>query len=186
VKSLGVFHRYGRCNRASVLTIATNLLPIFLLALSVTAPQAAQRAEPEGPRTRHADYQVPAGTYLQIELRTNLSSNSSAAGDPVDGRLRLPLTSEGVEVVPAGAKLLGTVREVESAGKKLRGRLVFAFHLVEHPETGSLATIKSSDLTFASPTPKKGNVYPELKLEKGHEVSVSLLAPLTVRIPRAK
>jgi hypothetical protein len=159
--------------------IATSLLPILLLALSVTAPRPSQRAE-------YADYQVPAGTYLQIELRTNLSSNSSSADDPVDGRLRLPLTSGGIEVVPAGTTLLGTVREVESAGKKQRGRLVFAFHILEHPETGSRATIKTSELTFASPSPKKGNVYPELKLEKGQEVSVSLLAPLTVRIARAK
>jgi len=152
----------------------------------VTAPRAAQRAELEGARTRHADYQVPAGTYLQIELRTNLSSNSSAAGDPVDGRLLLPLTSEGKELVPAGATLLGSVREVEPAGKKQRGRLVFTFHVVEHPETGSHATIKGTVLTFASPDPKKGNVYPELKLEKGLDLSISLLAPLTVRIPRAK
>jgi hypothetical protein len=167
-------------------TIATGLLPILLLGLSVSAPRPAQRAAAEGSRTQHADYQVPAGTYLQIELRTNLSSNSSAAGDPVDGRLRLPLTSEGMELVPAGATLLGSVREAEPAGKKLRGRLVFTFHVLEHPETGSLATIKGSVLTFASPAPKKGNVYPELRLEKGLDVSVSLLAPLTVRIPRAK
>jgi hypothetical protein len=169
-----------------VRTITTAFLPFFLLALSVTAPRASQRAELEGSRTGHTDYQVPAGTHLQIELRTSLSSNSSALGDPVDGRLRLPLTSEGVEVVPAGASLLGNVRVVESAGKKQRGRLVFAFHILEHPETGSLATIKSAELAFASPPPKKGNVYPELKLEKGLEVSASLLAPLTVRIPRAK
>ena len=165
--------------------IATGLLPVLLLALSVTAPRS-QRAELDGSRTRHADYQVPAGTYLQIELRTNLSSNSSSAGDPVDGRLLLPLTSEGMELVPAGATLLGSVREVEPAGKKQRGRLVFTFHVVEHPETGSLATIKGTVLTFASPAPKKGNVYPELKLEKGQDLSISLLAPLTVRIPRAK
>ncbi len=81
---------------------------------------------------------------------------------------------------------MGTVREAESAGKKLRGRLVFAFHILEHPDTGSLVTIKGTELTFSSPAPKKGNVYPELKLEKGQELSVSLLAPVVVRIPRTK
>jgi hypothetical protein len=162
--------------------VTTSSLTVFLLASSVAAPRA-QRAPVEGLRTGHTDYRVPAGTHLEIELRSNLASNSSAVGDPVDGRLRFPLTSDGVELVPAGAKVLGTLSEVESAGKKQRGRLVFAFHLLEHPGTGSLATIKSTVLTFASPPPKKGNVYAELRLEKGQEVSVSLLAPLTVRLP---
>ena len=130
--------------------------------------------------------QVPAGIHLEIELQTNLSSNSSAVGDPVDARLRWPLTAEGVELVPAGATLLGSVSEVEPAGKKKRGRLVFAFHTIEHPETGSRAMIKSAGLAFASDLPKKGNVYPELKLENGLDASISLLAPLTVQIPGAR
>lgn len=162
------------------------LTVVFLVALSVTTPRAFERTELQRARASHTDYQIPAGTYLQIELRTNLSSNVNAVGDPVDGRLRLPLTSEGVELVPAGATVLGTVREVEPAGKKRRGRLVFAFHVIEHPKTGSLAMIKGTVLSFASDPPKKGNVYPELKLEKGVDASVSLLAPLTVRIPGAK
>jgi len=84
----------------------------------VTTPQASPRDTRQRSATRYRDYQVPAGTYLQVELRTNLSSNSNAVSDPVDGRLRLPLTAEGVELVPAGATLLGSVSEVEPAGKK--------------------------------------------------------------------
>jgi hypothetical protein len=37
-----------------------------------------------------------------------------------------------------------------------------------------------------SDLPKKGNVYPELKLENGLDASISLLAPLTVQIPGAR
>jgi hypothetical protein len=106
--------------------------------------------------------------------------------DPVDARLHLPLTVEGVEVIPAGATVLGTVKVAEPAGKKLRGRLVVGFHVIEHPGTGSLATIKSTALAYVSDPPKKGNVYPDVRLEKGLEASTSLLAPLTVRIPRSK
>lgn len=101
----------------------------------------------------------------------------------MDGRLLLPLTVDGVELVPAGATVLGTVSEAEPAGKKQRGRLAFAFHIIEHPETGSRATIRGTVLTFASETPRKGNMFPELRLEKGLDASISLLAPLTVRIP---
>jgi hypothetical protein len=114
---------------------------MVFLTLNAATPQP-QRAGTEATRSAHRDYQVPAGTYLQIELRSALSSNANAPGDPVDGRLRAPLVSEGVELVPAGAAVLGTLRLVESAGKRQRGGLVFAFHAIEHPETGSLATIK--------------------------------------------
>jgi hypothetical protein len=169
-------------------TIPTShLVTIALLALSVTPPHASARSDAQRPTAKQTDHQVAAGTYLEIELRTSLSSNTSNAGDPVDGRLRLPLTSaDGVELVPAGATVLGTVSEAEPAGKKLRGRLVFAFHVIKHPETGSLATIKARPLTFVSDPPKKGNLYQEVKLEKGFETSVSLTAPLVVRISSAK
>lgn len=143
-------------------------LSLVLFAASAASSQATER-DGQTSRPRHTYYQVPAGIHLEIELQTNLSSNSSAVGDPVDARLRWPLTAEGVELVPAGATLLGSVSEVEPAGKKKRGRLVFAFHTIEHPETGSRAMIKSAGLAFASDLPKKGNVYPELKLEKGTE-----------------
>ena len=136
---------------------------------------------------KYDEYRVPAGTYLAIELRTRLSSNSNEKGDPVDARLVLPLTSsDGVELVPAGSMVLGSVSEAEPAGKKRQGRLAFAFHVVEHPETGSRASIRGTVLNFASDPPRKGDVYPEVIVEKGVDASISLLAPLTVRIPRAK
>ena len=160
------------------------LTAVFIfLVLGATATLQAQRAVA---RTRHHEYRVAAGTYIAIELRTPLSSNENAKGDPVDGRLLLPLTAEGVELVPAGATVLGSISEVEPAGKKQRGRLAFAFHIIEHPETGSRATIRGTVLTFASETPKKGNLFPEVRLDKGTDASISLLAPLTVRIPVAR
>ena len=85
--------------------------------------------------------------------------------------------------MPFGAVVLGTVSEVEAAGPKQRGRLAFTFHVVEHPETGSRATIKASVLTFESEVPAKGNLFAEVRLEKGDDTSVLLLAPLLVRIP---
>jgi hypothetical protein len=136
------------------------------------------------PTKRFSEYQVPAGTTIPIELRSRLSSGSSQQSDMVEGRLLRPLESpEGVELVPAGASVLGTVREVEPAGVKKPGRLAFTFHVVEHPDTGSRATIKAALLTFASQPPVKGNLFADVQLEKGMDASVLLLAPLVVRIP---
>jgi hypothetical protein len=88
-----------------------------------------------------------------------------------------------VELVPAGAVVSGTVKVAEPAGLKQRGKLAFTFHVVEHPETGSRAMIKASVLTFESEFPAKGNLFGEVRLEKGRDSSVLLLAPLLVRIP---
>jgi hypothetical protein len=130
------------------------------------------------------EYKVPAGTTLPIVLRTRLSSNVNRPADVLEGRLLRPLSSsDGVELVPAGATVLGTITEAEPAGARQPGRLVFTFQVIEHPETGSRATIRAAQLTFQSQAPGKGNVFADVQLEKGMDASVLLLDPLLVRIP---
>jgi hypothetical protein len=85
--------------------------------------------------------------------------------------------------VPAGANVLGTVTEVEPAGNKVRGWISVSFHVVEHPETGSRATIRSAVATWASEPPAKGKIFPEVRVERGEEITLTLNAPLVVRIP---
>jgi hypothetical protein len=150
---------------------------------SASRPAAAS-ARAKAPRQRFNEYQVAAGTTLPIQLNTRLSSNVNRAADAIEGRLLRPLTTrDGFELVPAGAVVAGTVSEAEPAGLKQRGRLAFTFHVVEHPETGSRAMIKASVLKFESDFPAKGNLFAEVRLEKGSDASVLLLAPLLVRIP---
>ena len=172
-------------------------MPAVVLALSTLAGLSATVQAETGPptastqaarpqRQRFSEYQVPAGTTLAIELRTRLSSNGSRPAEAIEGRLRRPLTSrDGAELVPAGAPVLGTVREAEAAGVRQRGRLVFAFQVVEHPATGSRAMIKAEMLTFESAPPLKGNLFADVQIEKGTEASILLAAPLIVRIPVA-
>lgn len=171
---------------------------MFLLSFATGAadlvraePQAVSTSRPSSttapgnaPRPRFQEYQIAAGTTLPIELRTRLSSNANEVGDGLEGRLLRPLTTrDGVELVPAGAVVSGTVKVAEPAGLRQRGKLAFTFHVVEHPETGSRAMIKASVLTFESEVPAKGNLFGEVRLEKGRDSSVLLLAPLLVRIP---
>ena len=149
-----------------------------------TSRPSSTTARGQAARPRFQEYQIAAGTTLPIELRTRLSSNTNEVGDGIEGRLLRPLTTrDGVELVPAGAVVSGTVKVADPAGLKQRGKLAFTFHVVEHPETGSRAMIKASVLTFESEFPAKGNLFGEVRLEKGRDSSVLLLAPLLVRIP---
>lgn len=162
-----------------------------LIDLSGTELSAQARAKaPAGNRAgrkaaRYESYQVPAGTPLSLELRTALNSNSSRPRDQVRGRLRHALTVEGVELVPAGSAVLGTVQETAPAGLKARGFITFEFHVIEHPDTKSLATIRTTALTFHSEPGEKKKTFKEVQLDPGADVDVSLLAPLVVRIPRS-
>jgi hypothetical protein len=147
--------------------------------VAVTVQQSGR----SGRTPRYTDHQIPAGLAITVELRTSLSSNSSQKDQEVRGRLVRPIVSGEAELVPAGASVLGTVTEVEPAGNKARGWISVSFHVVEHPETGSRATIRSAIATWESEPPAKGKVYPEVRVERGEEVTVTLRAPLVVRIP---
>ena len=137
-------------------------------------------------RPRFEEYQIPAGTTLPIALRTRLSSSSNRPTDTIEGRLLRPLTTpDGIELVPAGASVLGTVSVAVPASVKQPGLLTLTFHVVEHPETGSRAMINAAPLTFESQPPVKGKLFPDISLEKGADASVLLLAPLLVRLPIA-
>ena len=101
----------------------------------------------------------------------------------MEGWLLRPVLAGGVELVPAGATVLGTVTEAVVAGHRKPGRVAFTFHVVEHPATGSRAMIKASVVTFQSQAPAKGSLFSDVVLDKGTDASVLLLAPLLVRLP---
>ena len=146
---------------------------------AVTVHQSGRSGRPP----RFTDHQIPAGLAITLELRTSLSSNGSKKDQEVRGRLVRPIVSGETELVPASASVLGTVTEVEPAGNKVRGWISVSFHVVEHPETGSRATIRSAVATWESEPPSKGKIYPEVRVERGEEITVTLHAPLVVRIP---
>jgi hypothetical protein len=131
----------------------------------------------------YEEFQVAAGTYLPIELRSVLSSNTSQPGDQVEGRLLRAVTVDDVELIPAGATVLGSVSHAEAADSRSRGRLAFSFHVIQHPETGSRAMVTTRALSFESDRPLRGKPLPEIRLEKGTETPAVLLAPLLVRLP---
>jgi hypothetical protein len=71
---------------------------------------------------------VPSGTSLSIELRTALASDTSNVEDRVRGVVRRAVIIDGVEAVPAGALVSGSVTTADrSARVKGRARLALRF-----------------------------------------------------------
>jgi hypothetical protein len=137
------------------------------------------------------DHQVPAGTRLSIELRTPLGSDESELQDPIRGVLMSAISVNGVELVPAGATVLGTVVDATPALRKNdRARLALRFNVLEHPQTGSRVPIRTEVLTFAVDAGKKKKgaegaaAFNQVRLESGADVSSSLREPFVVRIPK--
>jgi hypothetical protein len=170
-------------------------------------PSAAERnpggarapAETPSPTASgYKDFRVAAGTHLSIELSTPLASDVNGVDDQVKGRLREAIITEGVELVPAGSVILGTVTEAARAVRdEDRGRIAVRFSVIEHPNTGSRVSIKSAPLAFeaeatlknaraAAQKAQPGGPPPpasEVRVNAGTTLAATLLAPFVVRIP---
>jgi hypothetical protein len=179
---------------------------VLLLALTVTAgatkrdtaplPFGGDGAARESKSTdaqkrgSYQDYQVPAGTWLFIELRTPITSDTSQRSDAIRGVLKAAVTSDDVELVPSGAVVLGTVTEAAPAlHKKDRARVAFRFNVLEHPSTGSRVAISTETRALEVEAGKKKPAaegpaaFNQIRLEPGSDVSMSLREPFLVRIP---
>jgi hypothetical protein len=122
-----------------------------------------------------------------------MASDSSQPPDPIRGVLSSPLTFDGVELVPAGATILGTITEAVPALRRTdRARLAFRFNVLEHPQTGSRVPLKTEIRVFEVEALKKGEkkkaaegaaAYNQVRLDPGASVYASLREPFIVRIP---
>jgi hypothetical protein len=101
-----------------------------------TAAGKADGTNPTGaPASREVELRevtIPAGTVLPVELRSTVASDTSSVEQPVQARLRRTITIGGVEALPAGSTLRGTVTEATRSGRvKGRARVGFRFDSIE-------------------------------------------------------
>ncbi|SPE30738.1 conserved exported hypothetical protein [Candidatus Sulfopaludibacter sp. SbA6] len=76
--------------------------------------------------------EVPAGTEIQIRLKTKISSQNARAKDPVEAVVIAPAMVNGQFVIPTGAAVHGTVEKVTPSTKAdERAVLVLAFTELE-------------------------------------------------------
>jgi hypothetical protein len=94
------------------------------------------------PEPEFTEVTVPAGTALLVVLDTGVSSGGSHVEDAVRGHLAKAVRIDGVNALPAGSKLVGTVVEAQGAGKvKGRGRVAVRFdRITAHDEGHSART----------------------------------------------
>jgi hypothetical protein len=102
------------------------------------AAPAADAARPNpnekspSPEPAFRELTIPAGTVLPVELQSSVASDASSVEDPVRARLRKAIMIDGVEALPAGSSLRGTVTEAtRSARVKGRARVGFRFDSIE-------------------------------------------------------
>ena len=160
-----------------------------------------------GPEYREVT--LPAGTILPVDLQTSVGSDISRVEQPVEGRLRSALSSNGVEVLPAGTAVSGHVTAAQRPGRvKGRGLIAFRFTRIDTPGEGTTRMSSASISRMAEATKEKdalkivapaaagaviggaaGTGYvlstrgKEVRLGKGANLSVKLTAPLTFKVP---
>lgn len=122
-------------------------------------PGVQNAREPAGARiAREPEYRevtIPANTRLPLELVTTIASDASRVEDPVRARLRRAIAIDGVEVVPAGSTLVGSVTEVRRPGRvKGRGRVAFQFHTIE-TVGGERLAIRTGQIARLAPATRR-------------------------------
>jgi hypothetical protein len=102
-------------------------------------------ARPSTPVAEYREVTVPAGTVLPIELRTAVGSSTSKVEDPVRGTIRRAITIDGLEAIPAGSVVVGTVTEASrSARVKGRARVAFRFSTLDRPTDAERVKIRTA------------------------------------------
>lgn len=106
--------------RHSLETLATALLLGFATACGNAEAEpgeteAESSADYEMPESEAAaSVLVPAGTELQLELGTALSTEDSQTGDRFDATVLAPVMRDGNTAIPAGATVRGRVTAVQA------------------------------------------------------------------------
>jgi len=111
----------------------------------------AAATAPAGPVYR--DVTIPAGTTLPLSLMSSIASDTSALEDAVTAELTRPITIDGREVLPAGARLDGSVTEVDDSGR-VKGRAMIAFRFTSLSTGDTQYDVQATTLSRQAPATK--------------------------------
>jgi hypothetical protein len=127
------------------------------------AEKAEKKDDTKGPIERlfsrepeFREVTLPAGTVLPIELQSAVASDTSNVEDPVKASLRRAVIVEGVEALPAGSTLNGTVTAAKrSARVKGRAQVAFRFDSIVPAGRDERIAIRTSAVSRMAPATKK-------------------------------
>ena len=93
-------------------------------------PDVARTDSVEAPRPVQFDELVlPAASVIGLQVETGLTSERACVEDRVEARVTRDVLVDGRLAIPAGARMLGSVTQVDRGGKvKERARLSIRFH----------------------------------------------------------
>jgi hypothetical protein len=112
-----------------------------------------ERLFDRGPEYREVT--IPAGTLLPASLQSALASDTTRVEAPVRATLRRPVLVDGVEALPTGTTVYGTVTSAQESGRvKGRAALSFRFNRIDTVD-GGRAAIASNTITRVAPATKK-------------------------------
>jgi hypothetical protein len=165
-----------------------------VVAMTPVAPRAASPRTAAAVQSASSSdyYKVPIGTVVSAKLRTPIDSSTSQVNEQIDAELTEAVAQNGVELIPAGSLVHGTLVEVEPASRKTPlGRAAIAFAVVQHAESRSRAPFRTRPLAFEAqppvdpPAARRGAKRQpiDLVLPAGHPLRLTLDAPIVVAIP---
>jgi hypothetical protein len=98
-------------------------------ARATESPAAAAVGTAEAPKPQFKEITIPSGTSLSLTLESGVASDTSKVEDTVRAKVAKPIVIDGVEAVPAGAEVVGSVTSAEQSGRvKGRASVAFRFH----------------------------------------------------------
>jgi hypothetical protein len=106
---------------------------------------AAGTATPQA-RSAYREVTIPAGTMLSLALTSSVASDTSVVEDPVTAELTSPITIDGRDVLPTGARLAGVVTGVDDSGR-VKGRAMIAFRFTSLRTGERLYDLQSEPLS---------------------------------------
>lgn len=124
-----------------------------------TAAKAAEAARAEAARKpRIVTMVVPAGVEVVMLLQTPLTTESNHAGDSFYGTTRDAILVDGKTVVPAGARISGSLRDVQASGKiKGRAHMTLVYDQISDAD-GKTHALSAEPLTLQAESATRGDV----------------------------
>ena len=119
---------------------------------------------------------LPAGTELQVELITTLSSKTNDTGDLWTGKVVEPIFGHGGEIVPDGSIVDGHITYVKGPGRvKGKGEMRLVADSISTPDKSKYEIVASlEDAKGGNVKDEEGTLQGPGKSKKGTEVETGV------------
>ncbi len=144
----------------SALLTSLALLTTLALVTGCSQEQEAARiaAAAEAQKPRFETMVIPDGVSVVTMLDTRLSTDNNRTGDSFVTTTTEPIIVRGVTVVPAGARIYGTLRDVQASGRtKNRARMTLVYEKLVDAQ-GKTYAISAQPLTLQAESATHGDV----------------------------